>query len=494
MKLLTAGIVLALGSVLSKSAPSSLEERVLKGENFTVEIPPGWIWSPTLLRGTSLICGASEQNGSASVNLVYGTPCLEPSILPFLWETRAKDAGAKVMSKHETTIDQEDFWEIVWEQGDHRIRLLIGSCGDTYYHLFFTVPTTTWESEKTQQAFDYLVRSFRFYRHIRQGPSIDQEVSAAKPGGCEYNAAPKIYRAKLPPASASAGDIWVCPADEREMVYIPSGKFVMGLTQENVDMLRKLYLIPPRESDFPAKEVYLPSFWIDRYPVTQRDMILYGARVYPGKFVNISEFGLLEWIYAGLGSESGPYATGICWELANTYCEFHGKSLPTEEQWEKAARGTDRRLYPWGNDIEEPITKAELRELLNRPSPYGVRGIMGWVWQWCEGKAIEEEHEVTFIHWKSLDRRRPTRGGSILLGPSLLGEDSLETFPATYDFLVTYRNMESEFLYSVMWDNLFRKEGRKGGVDNGRHWSWHLIPIRPSYGFRCVYPTDTQRR
>lgn len=116
MKLLTAGIVLALGSVLSKSAPSSLEERVLKGENFTVEIPPGWIWSPTLLRGTSLICGASEQNGSASVNLVYGTPCLEPSILPFLWETRAKDAGAKVMSKHETTIDQEDFWEIVWNK------------------------------------------------------------------------------------------------------------------------------------------------------------------------------------------------------------------------------------------------------------------------------------------------------------------------------------------------------------------------------------------
>jgi iron(II)-dependent oxidoreductase len=194
----------------------------------------------------------------------------------------------------------------------------------------------------------------------------------------------------------------ISPIDKSEMVLIPGGEFVMGIDESE---LYEIYLLdgyrnPIFKTEIPARNVYLPDYYIDRYPVTNYQYHRF-----------VMETGHRKpwiWKYEGWNGLLQP-VMGVGWEDARLYAEWAGKSLPTEEQWEKAARGSDRRWWPWGNDFSP--NRCNSREYgLNRTtdvglfdlgvSPFGCYDMSGNVWEMCEGVWLED--------------RLPMRGGCFL--------------------------------------------------------------------------------
>jgi serine/threonine-protein kinase len=130
----------------------------------------------------------------------------------------------------------------------------------------------------------------------------------------------------------------------------------------------------------PVHTVYLDAFWIDQTDVTNA---MYAKCV-----------------SAGICKPSEGFATDLMedkkpelvdWSQANTYCKWAGRSLPTEAQWEKAARGTDGRTYPWGNQApnksllnynHEMETTTDVGSYPSGASPYGALDMAGNVFQW----------------------------------------------------------------------------------------------------------------
>jgi formylglycine-generating enzyme required for sulfatase activity len=164
------------------------------------------------------------------------------------------------------------------------------------------------------------------------------------------------------------------------MVAVPGGPFWMGCNDE-VDS-------GCEDNEYPYHEVFLSAFAIDRTEVTAA---AYAACVDAGACSSPHPMN-------PFGSECDPGsgdlpATCVDWFQARDYCEWVGAALPTEAQWEKAARGTDGRLYPWGN---EPATCAHVNmagcmmadaaiEVGSKPagaSPYGALDMAGNVFEW----------------------------------------------------------------------------------------------------------------
>jgi formylglycine-generating enzyme required for sulfatase activity len=126
---------------------------------------------------------------------------------------------------------------------------------------------------------------------------------------------------------------------DNAMTLVPAGEFVMG-SPEGSDGF-------PDER--PQRQVYVSTFWIDRHETTNADYERFvratGHRIpaNPNPAVSLWDNG------APLpGSHDHP-VVNVSWDDAWAYCRWAGKRLPTEAEWEKAARGTDSRRYPWGN-------------------------------------------------------------------------------------------------------------------------------------------------
>ena len=178
-----------------------------------------------------------------------------------------------------------------------------------------------------------------------------------------------------------------------DMVRIPAGTFLMG-SDKKVD--RNAY-----PAEFPQRKVYLDAFDIDKYEVTTVQFL---------KFVLATNSNpLIDWQYDG-GNFQDTMASHpvmhVSWFDAEAYCQWAGKRLPTSAEWEKAARGEDGRIYPWGNEpaglsranfgrtgLSGPVRDRPERLLLYPPiisvdkyenavSPYGVFQMAGNVAEW----------------------------------------------------------------------------------------------------------------
>jgi len=135
------------------------------------------------------------------------------------------------------------------------------------------------------------------------------------------------------------------------------------------------------ENEKPYHKVYLEAFYIDKYEVTQGE---YSQCVQAGKCRDNMKRN------DSLMDPDLPVG-GVDWDQAKSYCEWVGKHLPTEAQWEKAARGTDGRKYPWGNQ-EVDCSLANLSGCGEKPidvgsipsgaSPYDALDMAGNVWEW----------------------------------------------------------------------------------------------------------------
>lgn len=150
----------------------------------------------------------------------------------------------------------------------------------------------------------------------------------------------------LPPGAEGVRD-----KDKAVMVFVPAGTFTMGSTPEQIDAALALCLEIVGEQcqrdwfsdEEPSHDVTLDAFWLDRFEVTN--------------------FQYAQCVNAG-ECETAPYATdtdyngqnqpvvGVSWQDAANYCAWAGARLPSEAEWEYAARGPESRLYPWGNEFD----------------------------------------------------------------------------------------------------------------------------------------------
>jgi len=156
-----------------------------------------------------------------------------------------------------------------------------------------------------------------------------------------------------------------------EMILIAEGEFLMGGTAA-------------KES--PMRKVFLDAYRIGRNPVTVGEFMAYCA----DRSINPSKFPRPRWGWI----DDHPMVR-VYWQEARDFCLWAGGDLPTEAQWEKAARGTDGREYPWGNEWDPSRCQCSWRTLgdakstspvesyPSEPSPYGCLDMAGNVWEWC---------------------------------------------------------------------------------------------------------------
>lgn len=197
------------------------------------------------------------------------------------------------------------------------------------------------------------------------------------------------------PAATNEPEPTITPApvipetvDSAPMVYVPAGEFVMGGG-----------LLPNEQ---PPHTVRLDPFWIDTYEVTNAS---YKQCVDAGACRPPASTGSNEYTtYFGDPSYDNYPVNQIDWADAMQYCTWAGEQLPTEAQWEKAARGTDERIYPWGNTWDPALAHSVLDGYLNtaevgsKPggaSPYGAMDMAGNVWEWVADWYSEEYYAVS---------------------------------------------------------------------------------------------------
>lgn len=174
---------------------------------------------------------------------------------------------------------------------------------------------------------------------------------------------------------------------DSDMVLIPQGTFTMGSTENDIQWVAEKFFSDSLEwyrDETPAHQVDLKAFYIDKHEVTNEEFFRFREAV-PGpdpKFIDEPHF-----------NKPRYPVVGIAWQVAVDYCRWAGKRLPTEAEWEKAARGADARYYPWGNEPDK--TKSNVRGLEDENrytapkgdyeegiSPYGVHDMAGNVWEW----------------------------------------------------------------------------------------------------------------
>ncbi|MBI5659155.1 MAG: SUMF1/EgtB/PvdO family nonheme iron enzyme [Nitrosomonadales bacterium] len=155
-------------------------------------------------------------------------------------------------------------------------------------------------------------------------------------------------------------------ANYDETVLVPAGKFVFGKDK---------------------KEISLPAFLIDKYEVTNKQYAKFNLdHKYDSIVANFP-------------------VTMVSQEDAKSHCEALDKRLPTEQEWEKAARGTDGRIYPWGNSFELSHAVTSETDFEGHPpqplkvgthekgkSPYGVMDMSGNVWEWTS--SYDERYSI----------------------------------------------------------------------------------------------------
>jgi formylglycine-generating enzyme required for sulfatase activity len=193
-----------------------------------------------------------------------------------------------------------------------------------------------------------------------------------------------------PAAGGEAGEGWIRPADGMEMVYVPAGRFEMGSDD------------PYYNNERPPHPVELAGFWMDRTEVTNtqyQKCVAAGVCQAPAQSGSNSR----ETYFEDPAFEAYPVIY-VSWYRAVAYCQWAGARLPTEEEWEYAARGPENRRYPWGNapdttrlnccDANCPLDHADpgsddgyadtapVGSYPDGASWCGVEDLVGNVWEW----------------------------------------------------------------------------------------------------------------
>ena len=195
-------------------------------------------------------------------------------------------------------------------------------------------------------------------------------------------------------ALGQAGDPRLDPKNPRRWVKIPAGKFWMGAQKEKPDGPN--FDVEAFSAEGPVREVHLDTYAIAPYPVTVAEFQTF-----------LDDDGYLNakwWADGGFGKFDMPEdwddqveypnrpVVGVSWFEAAAYSAWAGSRLPAEAEWEKAARGTEGRKFPWGNEPADP-SRLNSDGNVGRPTPVGlypagatpsgIYDMAGNVWEWC---------------------------------------------------------------------------------------------------------------
>jgi len=188
---------------------------------------------------------------------------------------------------------------------------------------------------------------------------------------------PAINATAAPSGNQSAGATHNTN-DGMTEVFIPAGTFQMGGLDPSAELDEK-----------PVHKVTMPAFWMDKFDVTNG---MYGQCVTAGACdppLNFSSKTVTS--YFNNSQYNDFPVVNVSWSDATAYCKWAGRHLPTEAEWEYAARGTDLRTYPWGNQTPDS-TRANYNYMVGDTtkvgsypagaSPFGVLDMVGNVSQW----------------------------------------------------------------------------------------------------------------
>jgi formylglycine-generating enzyme required for sulfatase activity len=201
-------------------------------------------------------------------------------------------------------------------------------------------------------------------------------------------ALPSILSTQEPVAEATT--VW--DKDSSVMVHIPAGDFFMG-SRESDDKADG--------DEKPMHSVYLDEFWIDKFEVTNADFAQFVEATGYQTDAEKEEHSKT-WQDAAEGKDNHPVVY-VSWNDAIAYCQWAGKRLPTEAEWEKAARGTDGRIWPWGNDWGEDKANSKdaglghttaVGSYPDGASPYGCMDMAGNAWEWVADRYQEDYYQT----------------------------------------------------------------------------------------------------
>jgi formylglycine-generating enzyme required for sulfatase activity len=263
---------------------------------------------------------------------------------------------------------------------------------------------------------------------------------------------PEAATEAFPPAEASLRDAWTRPADNMAMVYVPGGTFEMGSAASQVEAALRLCEEYPDtwgkcelerfQVEAPQHTVTLDGFWLDRTEVTntQYGLCVEAGACRPSRLSGDSAYDQAE----------TPVA-GIPWQDAAAYCAWAGGRLPTEAEWEYAARGSEGRIYPWGDEFDcaggnfgDEITGCDDGYAGSAPvgsfpagsSWCGVLDLAGNAWEWvADAYGAYSGEDQTNPTGPADGDERILRGGSWAYYPPFLRTAHRYPVPPTADYL-----------------------------------------------------------
>jgi len=259
------------------------------------------------------------------------------------------------------------------------------------------------------------------------------------------------------PVSTTSPDRRIHAQTSIELIRIPAGPFLYGSTDDNELAFK---------DQKPQRVVDLPEFWIGRTPITNAQFARFVAatdyrtstQLRGGQWAQLgnekgSEILGIDWQHpqgpgSSLAGKDDHPVTFISWYDAQAFCDWARLALPQQEQWEKAARGTDGRLWPWGN---EPPTeeRCNFDSFDTTPvglfspqgdSPYGCVDMIGNVWEWTAS-----------VLWRWPPIRYGLRGGAyyndmaFVLNPAYRWDSEPEDGGQGYGFRVIERIADGDF-------------------------------------------------
>lgn len=200
--------------------------------------------------------------------------------------------------------------------------------------------------------------------------------------------------------------------DLESMIFIPAGKFFMGSLEASNDAK-------------PLRKVYLDGYSIDKYEVTFAQFYQFMGRTGHRKprLAGYLSAGVTEDMPLFIKADNP--VVGVSWDDAVAYCQWKGKRLPTEAEWEKAAKGTDQRKWPWGNEERSEYANllgddgarytAPVNQFKRDVSPYGVYDLAGNAMEWVEDWYNQDSYRILPLNnpvGVAKGERRVIRGAS----------------------------------------------------------------------------------
>lgn len=294
------------------------------------------------------------------------------------------EARTQASSKTIVTIQSCSPEEISWEmpdkqQGVFSYYLLEGlgpkskrKLSELSEYLSEEVPAWARKSGKPKSQTPVVNMSSEKWEDLALLPSLStSELTLSPTPAPSESVTPSIASSPTPtpmpiPSSPSRGTTAVNPKDGAAMVWVPAGEFLMGSNDGASD-------------EKPQRTVYLDGYWMYKYEVTVAQY---------RKFCHETGRKMPE--APDWGWKDDHPIVNVSWNDGKAYADWAGARLPSEAEWEKAARGTDGRMYPWGNKwdaskcMTTPLTSIRpVGSYDSGASPYGCMDMEGNAWEWC---------------------------------------------------------------------------------------------------------------